>query len=206
MAKKRNEYFECFEALVEYSCRAADYLQEALKEFRPETLEEKRVGMHAIEHAADDEKHKMMKKLAKEFITPIEREDIIQMAAELDEVTDKIEDVLIRIYMYNIKTVTPQALAFADVIVRCCQTLRVAMAEFQNFHKSDKLHQLIVDVNTMEEEGDALYVEAVRSLYRSDEKPVTIIAWSETYDRLEECCDACEHVANMMESIIMKNS
>jgi uncharacterized protein Yka (UPF0111/DUF47 family) len=85
--------------------------------------------------------------------------------------------------------------------------LEVAVVEFPNFAKSDTLHQAFVDVNTMEEEGDGLYVSAMRSLYtEKGVDPVQVVAWSETFDKLEECCDACEHVADAMESVVMKNS
>ena len=206
MAKKRNEYFETFVQMVDLSCQAARSLQSALADFNPVTLAERRVALHQIEHEADEVKHKMMHKLAKEFVTPIEREDIIQLANEIDEVTDKIEDVLIRVYMYNIKQMRPAALAFADVIVRCCDALLEAMREFHNFQKSATLQKAIIEVNDLEEEGDALYIDAMRALYSEGGDAVTVVAWSETFDRLEECCDACEHVAGVMETVVMKNS
>lgn len=205
MAKK-NEYFDTFQVLVEYSCRAAESLQLSLQEFDPETLQAKMASLHAIEHMADDKKHEMMTKLAQEFVTPIDREDIILLANEIDEVIDKIEDVLMRVYMYNITEIRAEALAFADVLVRCTEALQVAVKEFPNFQKSRELQQCIIDVNTMEEEGDALYIEAMRKLYTTETNAIKIVAWSETFDRLEECCDACEHVANIMESVVMKNA
>lgn len=206
MAKKHSEYYEAFISLAKLSCKAARYLNEVLIEFDPEKLPACMVRLHDIEHTADMEKHEMMQKLAREFVTPIEREDIILLANELDEVTDKIEDVLIRIYMYNITSIRPAALEISNVIVRCCEALEIAMIEFPNFHKSKTLHQAVIDVNSMEEEGDALYIESMRNLYVEGGEPISVMAWSEMFDKLEECCDACEHVANVLESVIMKNS
>ncbi|MFV0351326.1 MAG: DUF47 domain-containing protein [Oscillospiraceae bacterium] len=206
MAKKQHDYFQTFQTLVDYSAEAAQSLYESFTDFDPSTLNERRDAMHLIEHNADEEKHVMMEKLAAEFVTPIEREDILQLANEMDEVTDKVEDVLIRIYMYNVQAIRPEALAFADVIKNCCTKLQVATKEFANFKKSATLHQCVVDVNTMEEEGDALYINSMRELYTTEKDPVQVLIWSEVYDKLEECCDACEHVANVMESIVMKNS
>jgi len=202
---KTNPYFEDFVTLVGFSCEAAEYLRTVLKNFDPTTLPANRATMHKIEHAADQAKHGVINRLAKEFVTPIDREDIMQMTDELDNVTDTIEDIVIRLYMYNIRTVRPEALAFADVIVRCCDTLRVAMEEFHNFQKSQKLNQAIIAVNTMEEEGDAIYIDAVRRLFETCQDPLEVAAWSELFDRLEECCDACEHVADVIEHIAMKN-
>ena len=148
----------------------------------------------------------MMARLSKEFVTPIDREDIIQLANELDNVTDKIDDILIRMYMYNIVTLRPAAIAFSDVIVRCCNALHKVVSEFPHFHKSTSLIPAIIEVNTVEEEGDNLYIDAVRDLYQTCTNPLEVSVWSELFDRLEECCDACEHVADIMEIIVLKNS
>ncbi len=208
MAKRNSEYFDDFETMAGFSCRAAEYLHAALSDFNPETLAEKRAAMHEVEHAADEAKHSMLKRLAKEFVTPIEREDIILLANELDEVTDRIEDVLIRIYMYNIKSIRPEAMQFTDLLVRSCKALLVATQEFSNFHKSKTLNQAIIDVNTLEEEGDEIYISAMRRLYKKEKgcDTLEVMAWSETFDRLEDCCDTCEHVANALETVLMKNS
>ena len=206
MAKKNNLYFNDFNLMIDCSCRAADYLKVVLGEFNYEHLAEHRRKMHDIEHQEDTIKHAMMKRLAKEFITPIDREDIIQLAIELDNVTDKIEDILIRMYMYNVKDIHPAAHTLADIIVKCCKALQVAIKEFPSFHKSADLMKSIIAVNTFEEEGDAIYIEAMRSLYRESGDAVAIVTWSTLFDCFEECCDACEHVADVMETVAMKNS
>ncbi|MDL2253286.1 DUF47 family protein [Ruminococcaceae bacterium OttesenSCG-928-I18] len=203
---KANFYFDTFNILVEKACTAAEELQDTLAHFSRENFKAEMKILHDIEHEADMVKHEMIKKLAREFVTPIDREDILQLANEIDDLVDTIEDVLIRMYMYNIRETRPEALQFTDVIVRCCQALRDATAELPNFHKSKTLHQAIVDVNTMEEEGDAIYIEGMHRLFREGGDAVNVVAWSEVFDRLEDCCDTCEHVANAMESIAMKNA
>lgn len=206
MAKKNSPYFEDFINMMGYSVKASKYLQEVLKDFDAGKLTACRKKMHEIEHAEDEIKHDMMSRLVKEFITPIDREDIIQLANELDNVTDIIEDVLIRMYMYNVKNVRTEALAFTDVIVRCCDALYAAMQEFPNFQKSTTLKNAIIDVNRMEEEGDDIYIDAVRKLYAEESDVLQVAVWGKIFDRLEECCDACEHVADLMEMVVMKNS
>ena len=207
MARKGSyDYYNKFVCLVDYSCRAAVNLHNTLSEFEADKVTEMIDIMHEIEHSADIEKHEMMERLATEFITPIEREDIIELAQEIDDVTDTIEDVLIRIYMFNIKTIRKEALEFTDIIVKCCDALKDALMELHNFHKSKKIHDGIIEVNRLEEVGDKKYIDATRNLFTSSKDTVEIISWRETFDRLEKCCDACEHVANLIESIIMKNS
>ena len=98
MSKKQDSYyFQSFIACTDYACQAASLLLEVMKNFRLESLPEQMDAMHQLEHAADMRKHELLNTLVKAFITPIEREDIIQISQNIDEITDKIEDVLIRI-------------------------------------------------------------------------------------------------------------
>lgn len=204
--KKDDNYFGTFVELVNYSCQAANLLNEIMHNFNPDELEEKMKEMHNIEHAGDVERHIMMKKLAKEFITPIEREDIVAMADAIDNVTDAIEDVLMRMYMFNIKSMREDSLRMAEIIVKCCEALREALAEFHNFRKSHTLHGLIVEINRMEEEGDELFTKATRNLYVHGKDPIEVYGWGRTLHYMEICCDACEDVADVIESVMMKNS
>lgn len=203
---KDTYYYETFVTLVDYSCKAARMLESILIDFNTDELEEQLKKMHEIEHAADLEKHGMLKKLSREFITPIEREDIMNMAQQIDDVTDSIEDVLMRMYMYNAKTVPAEALRMTDIIVRCTEALKEALVEFEHFRRSKKLHDLIIEVNNMEEEGDRMYTSMIRNLYVNSKDPLETICWTRIYDMMEHCCDACEDVAEVIEEVIMKNS
>ena len=207
MARKKDEYYyDTFVQLVEYSCKAADLLNQIVNNFKADQLMNKVKEMHEIEHAADEARHVMAKRLMKKFITPIEREDILGLANSIDNLTDAIEDVVLRMYMFNITNIRPYALKMTSVIVKCCNSLKIAMTEFHNFRKSKTLHELIVDVNKLEEDGDRLYSEAIRDLYVNCNDFKEVSAWASTFHFLEKCCDACEDVSNAIEEIIMKNS
>lgn len=80
------------------------------------------------------------------------------------------------------------------------------MEEFADFRKSKTLHGLIIEINALEEEGDRLFIDSMRRLHAEVTDPIEIIAWREIYAYLEKCCDACEHVADVVESVIMKNT
>ena len=207
MSKKSDSYyFQNFIECVECGCQAAKMLEDNLNHFDTGLLQDKLDELHRIEHDADKKKHEMMAVLVKAFITPIEREDIILLSQSIDEVTDKIEDVLIRIYINNVQQIRPEALAFIKVIIRCCEALKEVMEEFADFRKSKTLHGLIIEINAREEEGDRLFIESMRKLHAEVTDPIEIIAWREIYVYLEKCCDACEHVADVVESVIMKNT
>lgn len=204
--KKEDSYFEGFVSLVNYSCEAAEFLETMLRKYDPENLEEKCKELHAIEHQADIEKHLMMQKLAKEFITPIEREDIMTMAHEIDNVTDAIEDVAMQMYMFNVRSVREDALNMMHIILKCCEAVRAALKEFHNFRKSKEIHDRIIEINRLEEEGDRTFTGAMRRLYTEQADLMQVIGWTKIFERMENCCDTCENVSDVIESVIMKNA
>lgn len=207
MARKKSfDYFEAFVNLAEYSSRAAKMLDESLRNFDVETLPQKLEELHKIEHGADEEKHEVITMLAKEFITPIEREDIAELTQQLDEVTDAVEDILIKIRIYNIKSIRPEALEFSSIILKCCDALTATMKQLCNFKKSALLKEHIIEVNRLESEGDTLFNEAMYRLHSTSTDPIEVMTWSRVFDRMEMCCDEFEDVADIAEYIILKNS
>ncbi len=150
MAKnKDNKYYLGFVEGVGFSCKAAGLLKAALTDFVPEELEKRMSELHAVEHEADATKHRLTKELVKEFITPIEREDIMALCEKIDDVTDAIDDVLMRIYMNNITVLRDDVVPFTEIIIKCCDTLNSLMIEFPNFKKSESLIKHIIDLNTL---------------------------------------------------------
>ena len=204
--KKGNNYFSMMAEMAESSCRAAKELERILTDFHVDQLDENMKTLHAIEHEGDERRHSLVAKLAKEFITPIEREDIMNITDHIDDITDSVEDVLIKIYMFNLQSIRPEALAFADIIRKCCDEVLRVFQEFENFKKSKSLYDSIIELNRLEEQGDTLYISAVRKLYTSQADAKEVAAWTEIYSRMETVCDTCEHAANLVEHVIMKNT
>jgi predicted phosphate transport protein (TIGR00153 family) len=204
--RKHYNYFNKFVELVDYSCKCAEILYDTIINFDPNTLSQKVDEIHRIEHAGDLAKHEITARLATEFIAPIEREDIVTLSQQIDDITDAIEDVLIKIHIFNVSSLKPEVLEFSQLIIKLCKTLKVALKEFANFRKSTILQEKIVEVNNLEEVGDKLYYNAVHNLYLNSKDPVELLVWTEIFNHLEKCCDACEMTADTVESIVMKNS
>lgn len=208
MSKKTKfDYFDAFEKQTQVAVEEADLLIEAIEGFtEAENLRDVMERAHALEHKGDEINHSIFKTVATDFITPIEREDIINMAQCLDNIIDYIEDVMQRFYMYDVHFIHHDALEFAQLIKKSCEALERAMEDFRNFKKSKTFKQLIVDVNTYEEEADQLYLQVIRKLHTHDrENPMRVLVWSQIFDRMEKCCDSCEHAADTMSSILLKN-
>lgn len=206
VSKQDAFYYDNFIACAGYSCKAAHLLKEILTDFDPDKIGERFNEIHEIERQADEERHKLNDMLVKAFITPIEREDIAQLSHDIDEVTDKIEDVLIRVYINNVQKIRPEALKLLDTVIKCCDALQELMREFFDFRKSKKLSEKIIAINTLEEEADRLYIDSMKRLHTEEKDVLQIIAWREIYDYMEKCADACEHAADVVGNVVMKNS
>ena len=204
---EKNDYFQMIAEQVAYARDAARLLNDVLTDFRPEELPANRARMHEIEHGADLKKHDMTEKLIREFITPIEREDLRDMSEEIDNATDLIEDVLNKVYIYNIQKMRPEALEFTALLLRSCEDLVAIADRFAEFRKNrEEIARGIVEVNRLEEDGDRLYIECMARLFRSEKEFPTLMAWHDVYNCLEQCLDTCEHVANVFDGVILKNS
>lgn len=204
--KKGNDYFAMLVDNVNCSCEAAEQLWENLNEYEYTSLPEKIRAIHEIEHRGDQGKHLLMEKLMKEFLPPIEREDIMALTNIIDDMTDELDEVLRNLYMYNVRSLRPEAVEFAALIRKCCASMKEMLEHFRNFRRSATLKEKIITINRLEEEGDQLYTRAVHRLYTEETDAVQILVWTTIYDCLEECCDCCEHVADTVEMAIMKNT
>lgn len=208
MAKKNKfSYFDAFEKQVDIAAEEADVLIDAIENFKEaEALRDVLERAHEIEKRGDEVNHEIHSSVAVDFITPIEREDILELAHNLDEVIDMIEGIIQRFYMFDIHFMHPRAMEFAQIIKKSIKALRKSMSTFREFKKVKKIRAMVEDVNLLEEQADDLYVKTIRELYTVDaENAVRVEVWTRLFDRLEATCDACETVADTMANIMLKN-
>jgi len=209
MAKKdRFNYFDAFESQVAVAEEEIEVLIDAIENFTTaDDLQPVLEKAHEIEHRGDEINHIILTNVSTDFITPIERGDIIELAQNLDTLTDMIEGIIQRFYMFDIHFMHPQTIEFAQIIRKSLKALRKAMGTFREFKKVKKIRAMVEDVNQLEEQADALYVETIRHLYTVDalNDAVRVEVWSRLFDRLEATCDACETVADTMATIMLKN-
>ena len=207
MASKADRfYFENFIETADYACRAADYLVECLSDFDLSRIEEMLRRMHEIEHQGDIKRHEVSAALAKAFVTPVDREDLASISNNIDEVTDSIEEVLQQCYVWQVNAIPADAIQFARLIAKSCRLMKDMIAEFSNFKKPEKLRSLIVELSNVEEECDVFYLKASLNAKESCTDVMDIITWRRIYDRMENCADACEHVGDCVDTVVMKNT
>lgn len=207
MARKSDSfYFETFSACAALANQASRLLADVMRDYDPDRIDEELERMHELEQAADERKHALQDALIRAFVTPIEREDIAVLGDYLDTVIDRIEGVLHRLYFDNIRTIRPDALALVEKIERATDEMGALLAELPQFRRSKTLRTHVIAINTIEEEADGLYIKAMRELHIKSTDPIEIFTWHEVYTFLEYCVDSVEHVADTVDSIVMKNS
>ena len=208
MGKKHKfDYFDAFEKHSKLAVAEAKLLVETIEQFtEASALHDNMQKAHELEHEGDLVNHEIFKTVATDFITPVDREDIIEMSQALDDIVDDIEDVMLRFYMYDIHFMHDQAIEFAKLIQGSCEALDKAMCDFRNFKKSKNFKSLIVKVHDHEEQADQLYIKVIRQLHVEDrENPMRVLVWSKLFDCMEACCDACERASDVMSTIMLKN-
>lgn len=219
--KHKVDYFETFvkisEFAVEYANGLVGFLEEHYdEEARIGTLEPREAlvklqELHKIEEASDEVTHTIVSHLVNEFVTPIEREDILALAEELDDVVDELDEVLQHLFMYCVTTITPEVLEMAHVVQKATEAVHVACQKFTYFKKSHSIHDYIVSIHDYEDEGDLTYIRAVHEIF-ARAKQGDAAAGMEAFGlagvlaALERCCDACEAVGDSIVTVITKNS
>jgi predicted phosphate transport protein (TIGR00153 family) len=201
LAPRDREFFDLFEEAGGNILRAAGLLEELLKDF-PERNELAR-DILICEQDGDRITHDIIQRLNQTFVTPIDRDDIYALASALDDVVDYTEEVADYLGLYKIEAPMEQAMALAHVLHACARQISEAMPRLRGF--KDITHYT-VEINRLENDGDRIAREAIASLFDNGIDPMVVIRWKDIFERLEEAIDSCEHVANILEGIVIKNS
>jgi len=155
-----------------------------------------------VEHKADLLTATVNQRIDKSFITPIDREDIHMLATRLDDVIDLIDGVSRRFEMLHISEVLPPARQLSGVLVRAATEIEAAVSEMR---KPPSVNQHVALIKHLEEEGDAIYHEAMGALFAGNPNPLDVLKWKDVYDTLEGAIDSCMGVAQVLQSISLKN-
>jgi len=195
------KFFDLFKEAAQNALGGAEALQEMFDHYRnPQESWKKIVD---FEHEGDRITHRIMRMLNQTFITPIDREDIHALTAALDDVMDAIEAAASRMVLYKIEEVTPEAKKLTRIIVTSTEQVVKAVSHMP---KLEDVEEYCIELNRLENAADEIYREAVAALFGGERPPLDVIKWKEIYEILETTTDRCEDVANIVESIALKNA
>jgi uncharacterized protein Yka (UPF0111/DUF47 family) len=200
-APKDRQFFDLFDEAAGNISRAADLLDQMLASW-PDRRGLAR-DILICEQEGDRITHDIIRRLNQTFVTPIDREDILALASALDDIIDFIEEVADYLGLYRIEAPMEQSQRLAHILVQATRQIAEAMPRMRGFQD---ISHFTVEVNRLENDGDRVTREAMASLFEGGIDPMVVIRWKDIYERLEQAIDACEHVANLLEGIVIKNS
>ena len=197
------KFFDMFAEIASNVVEGAKVLSDLLHHYDYETMPAAVQKIKEIEHRGDDMTHKILIKLNQTFITPLDREDIHLLASSLDDVLDFINGASDRLLTYKISQPSPSAKVLASIILKQAQELKKAVALLGKDHH---LLEHCVEVNRLENEADQVSREAIGRLFDGGYDPITLIKLKELLEILEQASDKAEDVANVLETVVLKNA
>ncbi len=198
---REEKFYADFLAVADQLKLGARLLEEMLASDPPAW--DKAEEIKEVEHRCDFLSHDIYHRLHRTFVTPLDREDIHALARSLDDVMDEIDATAGYVRLYRIPVIRYGARQLARIITDCTKAIRFAM---EGLESRKGVSEPIVEINRLETEADRIHLEAVSKLFDEEKDAVLVFKWKEILDRLEDATDRCEDVADVIESVVIKNA
>jgi predicted phosphate transport protein (TIGR00153 family) len=200
---KEMKFFDYLNLQGENLMKAAAFFKEAVKDGVLDDAEVKKI--HDLEHEGDTLAHEITDMLNRTFITPIDREDIYALANQLDDVLDMLNAMAGRVKLYKLNTNDEYFAQFIDLIDQAAAALAGAVKYMPDNKRQRRVLDYCIEINRLENLGDSVREKAIGNLFDTEKDPVKVIKWKEIYEVAEGTLDKCEHVAKVIESILVKH-
>ena len=197
---REEKFYDDFRLMADQLRKGARLLEQMLATDPP--VADKAFEIKEVEHQCDFLTHEIIQRLNKTFVTPIDREDIHELARTLDDVMDAIDNAAALLPLYKIDKIRGGARELTRVIVQQCDEIRVAVEALEQ--RKGVLDRAI-EINRLENEADRIHKAAIGKLFDDETNPIVVMKWKEIFDLLEEATDACEDVANLLENVVVKH-
>lgn len=195
------QFFDLFDQLTAHLTQTARMLAELLND--PQHVGDHVRAIKDVEHRADALTLTINQRIDKSFVTPIDREDIHVLASRLDDVIDLLDGTARRFEMLHIEVVKEPARQLARVLVQAAEHIQSGVSSIR---QPKLVSEQVAEIKRLEEEGDAIYHSAVGALFAGHPDPLDVMKWKEMYDTLERATDSCMGVAQVLQSISLKNA
>ncbi|NGM67289.1 DUF47 domain-containing protein [Sphingobacterium sp. SGR-19] len=203
---KDKKFFPLFEQAGANLIVMAKALQESVYTTDLSKRAELNKKIEDLEHKGDDITHQIHLELGKNFITPFDREDIHSLASSLDDVADFIQGASNRMELYKVETPSQAMKEIADLILEATDHVAKALNELRDLKNIRNITDSCVRINSVENKADYIFDKAMSELFEYEKDAITLIKTKEVLSAMEDATDKCEDVANVLESILVKNA
>lgn len=201
---KNNIFFDILKDISKDQIAMAELLAKVANNF--EDLPEIVKKAKDLEHSADTKTHRFLDHLNKNFITPLDREDLYVLAHTMDDIIDLMENVIRNFVLYEVKETKPCMSEFASLILECSKCLDQIIDFLPQQRHLPLLVELKIKIHELEDKGDALFDNAIHSLFAGEKDPIAVIKWKDILENYEKVLDTYQHVADTIEGIIVKSN
>jgi predicted phosphate transport protein (TIGR00153 family) len=201
---KKTEFFALFSQHAALCVDGATRLRDMLGDL--DASEAHAAGIHVVEHEGDGICQQAMELLHTSFITPIDRGDIHLVASRLDDILDHIEATAQNLWLYEVRSLRPEALEMASYLVDATRAMKATVDALAKRPSSEHVRELCRAVKQVEKQNDRLLRGAIAALFQQEQDPKTLIKWKEIYENIEGAIDRCEDVANVIEGVALENA
>jgi predicted phosphate transport protein (TIGR00153 family) len=201
---KEHGFFDQFDKHAATAMEAAQLFVEMLDHFGDAPAKARRIA--EVEHRADEIGHHTLEMLHSTFITPLDRDQIHALIGALDDVVDLIDGAARRLILYGITEPTPPLRELARTLMHSVEEMQKAVSYLRDLRNAKKILKACVEINKLENDGDALRDDAIANLLKNEKNAVEVLKWKELYESVETALDCCEEVANIIEGVVLENN
>ncbi|NGM73565.1 DUF47 domain-containing protein [Sphingobacterium sp. SGL-16] len=203
---KDKKFFPLFEQAGANLIDMAKLLKECVNSTNIEERKALSKRLEDLEHVGDNITHQIHLELGRNFITPFDREDIHALASSLDDVADFIHGASNRIQLYKVEKPTEPMVELTDLILEATEHVAKALYELKDLKNIRNITDSCVRINSVENKADYIFDKAVADLFEYETDAISLIKNKEVLSAMEDATDKCEDVANVLESILVKNA
>lgn len=204
---REGRFFTLFDEHAAFVVQGSVELVELLRHFGDNGDRATRIArILELEHSADRVTRETVSLLHQTFVTPLDRDDIHRLISRMDDVLDLIQDVTEALQLYDIQTLTPEAVELAELLMECCSRVQRAVKCLATLEDSEKILKLCNEIDSLESQADRVMRTAISKLFREESDVRQLIKLETVYQLLEAATDQCENVANIIEGVVLEHA
>jgi len=204
---REGRFFDLFNQHAERIVEGAAHLVNLMENYQDAQIRERELkSIDEIETAADRVTHETIALLHKTFITPLDRDDLHKLISSMDDILDLTQDVAESVMLYDIQSVTPEAIQLASLSQMCSERVRDAVRMLSNMNNAEAILRLCKEIDQLESDADRVMRSAMSKLFRNETDVRQVIKMKAIYELLETLTDRCEDVANILEGVVLENA
>ena len=202
--KKEDVFFVMFRDFAKAIAVMGDNFGEIINNYN--NIERTVAEMKIAETECDGRSHKILAQLNESFVTPFDREDIYSIVGQLDDIADYLEEAASKFIIYDVKELRHDAKELGNLITDACHQVDALFDVISNPKATDEAKKAIIEINRLENLGDAVFRRALTKLFSEESDAIEVIRWKDIYETFEDTLDGCEHLADTVEGVMMKNA